>query len=178
MPFAINLRSDHESAEAIRYLWEKCSSFEASPSMAALDYPPHITLAVYDEMNTELLFAALDEAVVGIPHLTIRFEHLGHFVAPHAIILWAAPTLNEGANLLYERAHSFINSGLCRPSYRPGIWVPHCSLATDIDPSRKAEAIDAANRPIEPFDVVFDVADCASFPPVEVLYERRLPVDA
>ena len=64
---------------------------------------------------------------------------------------------------------------MCRPHYRPGTWVPHCSLATNIDPAREAEAIEVASRPIKPFDVVFDAADCASLVPVEVLYQKRLP---
>jgi len=35
--------------------------------MAALGYPPHITLAVYDNIETNLLFEALDAATEDIP---------------------------------------------------------------------------------------------------------------
>ena len=67
MPFGINLRSDHQSADSIRSLWQMCNVLQESPSMAALGYPPHITLAVYDNIETNLLFDALDAATEDIP---------------------------------------------------------------------------------------------------------------
>jgi hypothetical protein len=39
---------------------------------------------------------------------------------------------------------------------------------------RRAEAAAFAARPIQAFEVVFDVADCVSFPPVAVIEERPL----
>ncbi len=142
--------------------------------MSALEYPPHITIGVYDDIDTDMLCAAFDSASAGMSRITVRFERLGYFVTAQAVILWAAPTLPRQAHRLHDRVHALIGADLCRPNYRPGAWVPHCSLATAIDLSRKPEALELANRPIKPFDVVFDVADCASFVPVEVIRERKL----
>jgi len=178
MPYSINLRSDNDSGDAIRSLWRKCGLLESSPSMPALNYPPHITLAVYDDIEEHELFGAFDLAIADITQITSSVERLGYFEAPHAIILWAAPMLPTKVHSLHARVHSLLDTDRCRPNYRPGVWVPHCSLATSIDLSRKAEAIDIANHSIEPFKVVFDVADCASFLPVEVVHEKELPADA
>jgi len=175
MSYSINLRSDNDSGDAIRSLWSECGVLENSPSMPALNYPPHITLAVYDDIGEQELVHAFDLAIAGTTQITSRIERLGYFEAPHAIILWAAPTLPAEVYSLHARVHSLLDARLCRPNYRPGTWVPHCSLATSIDLSRKAESIDLANRSIEPFKVVFDVADCASFSPVEVVHEKKLP---
>ena len=146
--------------------------------MAALNYPPHISLAIFDDIDADKLFHAFDSAILGTSQITSRFERLSYFEAPHAIILWAAPTLPPMAHSLHARVHSLIETDFCRDNYRPGTWVPHCSLATTIDRSRKAEAVDIANRSIKPFDLVFDVVDCASFLPVEVVREKRLPAGA
>lgn len=177
MACSINIRSDNESADAIRSLWTECSILEDVPSMSALDYPPHITLAVYDSIDRRALLNAYSSVFANASQIPVRFERLGHFVAPHAIILWAAPALPRSVWSMHARIHQLLDAELCRPSYRPETWAPHCSLATAVDLSRKAEAIDIATRPIEPFEVVFDVADCASFAPVKVIEQRKLPAE-
>jgi hypothetical protein len=86
-------------------------------------------------------------------------------------VLWAAPTLPQAVLNAQEKIHSTINPDLCRPIYRPGNWVPHCSLATAIGNERENEAVAIAERSIEPFEVTFDAVDSVSFMPVQVLKE-------
>jgi len=178
MAYAINIRSHNNSSQPIRALWEECSRLESSPSMETLNYPPHITFAIYEDVRPSELFNAFDSAFDRSEKLEIRFESLGYFEAPHAIILWAAPNPSKRIASIHDQIHSRIDVNLCHLNYRPGSWVPHFSLATAIDPSRKNEAIAFAKRPINPIDVVFDVADCASFLSVEVLREKALSSDA
>ena len=157
MPYAINLRSDNKSSD----------------SMEAMKYPPHLTLTIYDEIKREDLIAGFDAAVECLGCLTIQFDSLGYFRAPYGIVLWAAPQLPQAVLDAHLKIHSTVNPGLCRPNYRPENWVPHCSLATAISSDREDEAIAIAERPIEPFEVIFDAADCASFMPVQVLKETE-----
>ena len=174
MAYALNIRSDNNSSDPIRLLWEECGSLEEQPSMEALSYPPHITLAIYDDVRLTDLFEAFDSAFATLSKVKIRFDAIGYFEAPHAFILWANPNLPSSITSIHEHIHKHIDVKLCRPVYRPESWVPHCSLATSIDPSRKEEAMAIVHRSIEPIEVEFDVADCASFIPVEVLREKVL----
>lgn len=174
MAYAINLRSDDVSADGIRSLWEKCGAIEASPSMVAMRYPPHITLAIYDKIARERLFAGLSATVKHLSSMTIRFESLGYFEAPFGIVLWAAPTLPEQVVTAHESLHAEIGIEPCREKYRPGIWIPHCSLATAIDFAKKDEAIEIVEQGMDPIEVTFDTVDCVSFMPVEVLKEVTL----
>ena len=178
MAYAISIRSDNDSSDPIRALWGTCGALESSPSMEVLRYPPHITLVIYDEINMLDLVPVFEAATTHLSSTTIRFESLGYFEAPHAIVLWAVPTLPDTIPSAHKLIHSKIDVNLCRPHYRPGSWVPHCSLATSIGLPRRAEAIALASRPIDPFEVTFDVADCVSFPPIEVLHEKALPSSA
>lgn len=171
MAYAINLRSDNASADGIRSLWEKCSAIETSPSMVAMQYPPHITLAIYDDISMRSLFGGFSSALNFLSTMTIRFESLGYFEAPFGIILWAAPNLPEHVVAAHNSIHSKIDVDLCRKNYRPGLWKPHCSLATSIDLARKEEALSIVEQGIDPIEVTFDAADCASFMPVEILKE-------
>jgi 2'-5' RNA ligase len=178
MAFAISIRSDNDSAEAIRSLWATCSALEASPSMEALCYPPHITLAVYEQIGAPQLVEAFDSCFAHTLRFTAKFESLGYFETPHTIVLWAAPILPEFVHSIHKQVHALVGADLSHPNYRPESWVPHCSLATSIEICKKSDVLDFINRPLEPFEVVFDVADCASFLPVEVLHERKLPADS
>ncbi len=178
MAYAINIRSDNNSSQPIRALWKECSRFESSPSMEALEYPPHITFAIYDDAHPSDLFKAFDSAFRHPQTVEIRFESLGYFEAPHAIILWAAPKRSKRITSIHHHIHTQMDVNLCRLNYRPGSWVPHCSLATAIDLSKKDEAIAFAKRPIDPIELIFDAADCVSFLPVEVLREKALSSDA
>jgi len=178
MAYAINIRSENESSEPIRSLWRECGLLEDHPSMEALNYPPHLTMAVYDDIDVAELFNALNVAFELMPKITIRFEELGYFETPQAIILWAAPILPSKVVAAHNRIHQLVDIDLCRPNYRIGNWVPHCSLATKIDKSRREAAIALSKMSIKPISVEFDVADCASFMPVEVLREIPLSVAA
>jgi len=174
MPFAISFYSDNESSDTIRRLWAKCARLEESPSMEAMLYPPHLTLAIYDEVERDELFAGLAAVVDCLDCLTIRFESLGHFRTPYGIVLWAAPVLPHVVFDAHAKIHSTIDPDLCHSNYRPGNRVPHCSLATAISNAREEDAIAVAERPIDPFEVTFDAVDCASFTPVEVIRETVL----
>jgi 2'-5' RNA ligase len=154
-------------------LWDQVAGLETAPSMAALDYPPHITLAVYDNIDPERLRAVLADAFTGASALSLTFGRLDYFdIEP--FVLWAVPSPLPALNSAHEAVHARIDPSLCHPHYRPGAWVPHCTLGTKIQPDRRAEAITLAAQPIEPLRVTFDVADCVSFPPVTVLREHRL----
>jgi hypothetical protein len=51
MPFAINIKAAGVTRSGIEALWAEFSQFEDAPSMVALNYPPHITLAVYEDIS-------------------------------------------------------------------------------------------------------------------------------
>lgn len=174
MAFAFNIRCDNGSADPIRALWETCAALEETPSLKSLGYPPHITLAIYDDVDTAQLYDAFERVFDNLNSVTIRFGGVDFFETPNSLVLWAAPILPRKVLSVHKQIHATIDINLCRPTYRPGAWVPHCSLALSIDPSRREEVVSIVNRPIEPFDVVFDAADCASFLPVEVRREKLL----
>jgi 2'-5' RNA ligase len=173
MAFAISLKAANSTADPIRALWAEVARFESRPSMAALGYPPHITLAVYDAVDPERLRAVLRDAFMGACALRLTFTRLRVF-DDDPLVLWAEPSYLGALSGMHARVHDRIDPRLCRPHYRPDAWVPHCTLGTQIVAERRAEAAAFAARPIQAFEVVFDVADCVSFPPVAVIEERPL----
>lgn len=173
MAFAISIKAVNETARPILALWDEVGRFEDVPSMPALGYPPHITFAIYDEADDRQVRAALTSAFAGIPPIRLNFAAIGWFDNSPPV-LWAAP----GPSALLPRIHAAIHRAIdpvsCHPHYRPGAWVPHCTLGTRIAEDRRAAAFALTHRPMTPFEVTFDFADALRFLPVEVLEERRL----
>jgi 2'-5' RNA ligase len=176
MGFAICLRSDHPSGRLIRVLWREVEKFEARPSMALLGYPPHITLAIYDDgaVREANVLDALDQASQNLRALTLTFEGVRTFDGP-PLALWASPRPSTSLQGLHDAIHAVVDPTYCRPHYRPGAWKPHCTLAMEVrDDQREAALAFAASVSTE-FEVTFDGLDCIYFPPVAPLKLRKLP---
>jgi 2'-5' RNA ligase len=173
MSFAISLKAVNDTAEPIRALWDQVSLLEEAPSMVALNYPPHITLAIYDDVAPHLLTAALRRGVTEASALRLTFTRL-RFFDSDPLVLWADPSPSPALTEAYAAVHAYIDPAQCHPHYRPGAWTPHCTLGTQIKAEHRADAIALTTRSIEPFDVLFDVVDCVCFPPVAVLEEHVL----
>ncbi len=141
--------------------------------MAELEYPPHITFAIYDAIPTDRLKAALRLVFSTQSALSLVIDRLGYFDHP-AFVLWAAPAETADLLTLHAAIHDQLGRARCRPHYRPGVWVPHCALAVQVRDDRRAEAMSFAAQPIEPFEVLFDTADCIAFPPVQVIEDCPL----
>ena len=175
--FAISLSADNTSAQPIRALWGEVAQFEDAPSMQALGYPPHITLAIYDAtlVAAEQARTVLAEAIRGATAPRAFFESVRIFDSD-ALILWAAPQPSPDLHRLHNALHRRIDPALCHPHYRPDAWIPHCTLGTRIRPERRDAARAFAKAFTGRFAVDFDSADCVSFPPVVLLESHRLPI--
>jgi hypothetical protein len=173
--FAISVRSDHPSSDSVRALWRDVERFEEEPSMALLGYPPHVTLAIYDGdgvRETELR-AALDQASRSRRAITLTFDAIGTFNGP-PMVLWASPRPNTTLSGIYEVVHSVIDPVHCRPNYRPGAWVPHCTLATSVRNDRREAALSFATAFRQELEVTVDALDCIRFPPLAPFELRKL----
>jgi 2'-5' RNA ligase len=173
MSFAISLKAANDTADPIRALWDQVSLLEEAPSMVALNYPPHITLAMYDDVDLDLLTATLRRGFTGAPALRLTFTRL-RFFDSDPLILWADPLPSPALVEAHVAVHACIDPAQCHPHYRLGAWTPHCTLGTHVKAEHRADAIALTARSIEPFDVLFDVVDCVCFPPVAVLEEHVL----
>jgi len=144
--------------------------------MRDLSYPPHITLAVYETIDLSLLVTALSDTAREAKSLSLAFTSLGYFEGP-PLVLWAKPSASNVLARAHAVVHSAINPASSRPHYRPGDWIPHCTLAMRVREECATEAVAFAAKPIEPFEVLFDRADCLSFPPVSLIESRMLRLE-
>lgn len=168
MSGAVVLASTNESGERIRRLWDRIGAFEDMPSMSSLGYRPHITLAVYEEIDARELSEAVHSVFGTARSVRVVFDRIRYFDSS-PLVLWASPKDSSRLAELHAVLHGRIDPALCHRHYRPGHWVPHCTLATRVLDEKREEALAFAATPLEPFEVVFDSADCVDFPPVRII---------
>lgn len=175
MALAINIRADNASAGEIERLWDQVAAFEVEPSMRALGYRPHLTFAIYDSpaVDEKAAWEVMLAAIAGETQLRIAFNRIRWFEGS-PLVLWAEPEVDEALARIHGAISAAIDPAYCRPHYRPGAWTPHCTLGTDIADERRDDAIAFARAFDRSIEVLFDVADCAVFPPVRIIAERKL----
>ena len=171
---AISICANNSTREKIVSLWREAGRFENNPSMLALNYPPHFTFAIYDEIVQEELHQAARMAVAGLEPVRVTFKRINYFdVSP--LVLWASPEKTEQLEDIHHTIHTHLAASKCREHYLPDRWVPHCTLAVDIKDDKRRAALEFAWKDFDPFEVIFDSVECVSFPPVVVT--ERLTLD-
>lgn len=173
MPRAISVKATGADNAPLLRLWDAFARLETEPSMAALMYPPHITIAIYEDVEVGTIISAMDRIFAGQRPLRLRFSELDCFQVP-GFVVWARPDEDTILTGLHRRLNEVLDPSRCHDHYRPGNRVPHCTLAANVMAERKDEALTAIATPIEPFEVIFNVADCVEFPPVRVLHQIPL----
>ena len=173
MPYAIVLKCSNASAAPVVDLWREASRFETIPSMERLDYPPHVTFAIYEDILPADLFATAQEVFANVPALSIEFSDIGHF-PNETLVLWARPADDRVLRQMHRAVHDDIDPSLCHEHYRPDHWQPHCTIAMSIPAASTTQALEWAARKRLGFSVTFDAVDCLSFPPVKVIEQVKL----
>lgn len=162
----ITLRTKSEAPPFWQWV-DRASAWELVPSIRALGYPPHLTLARYADGSPDILREALKLFAKEEPVL-LTFDRIGLFdVDP--LVLWLSPRTEQPLIDLHARIHAIVDPALCDPHYRPEQWTPHLTIAMSIPAERRRAALALAAENFEPFSLLFDTAECVSWPPVRVL---------
>lgn len=143
--------------------------------MTLLGYPPHVTLAIYDDeaVREAEVRVALDRASKNLRAVTLTFDAICSFDGP-PMVLWASPRPSAVLRDIHKAIHGAINPALCRSHYQPGAWKPHCTLGTQVREDRREAALAFTREAGSAFDVIFDALDCIHFPPIAPFEMRKL----
>lgn len=141
MVAALECYLDGQATRRVRALWD---ALEAAgvPSLGQLTHrrhQPHLSLAVAGQLDPAGVAAALGGLPAG-PPLPLKLEFVGQFAGR---VLWLGPT--PTAELLAH--HAAVHARLAAagieidPLYRPGAWVPHCTVSMRVPRPVLAEAV-------------------------------------
>lgn len=137
--YSIELYLAEPEAGLIRQIWRNLAEIGLN-SMPNNGSRPHVTLAVFEEVNRAVMIEQLDHFFEDQILQPISFEVLGFF--PFSRVLHVTPTVTPWLLDLHIAFHQAVAGLVTKPNpyYLPGRWVPHCTLAFDIPPEQIAEA--------------------------------------
>jgi hypothetical protein len=126
---ALECYLDVTATRRLRAVWDALED-AGVPSLRQLSdrrHRPHLSLAVAEELDPHAVAAALDGFTVA-PPLTIELQYVGTFVGR---VLWLGPTPTGELLAHHAAVHRRLTAGgvAVAESYRPGAWVPHCTLS-------------------------------------------------
>jgi 2'-5' RNA ligase/NTP pyrophosphatase (non-canonical NTP hydrolase) len=130
MAIGICLRFDADSDARIRALWRLLDG-QGTPSLTTLGYAPHITLTAHEELDTDAAAHVLRRLARNLAPIPVNV--VGPAVFPGDVnTLWLALAAPASLLNLHDRVANQVGLGSCHPFYRPGAWIPHCTLAQGI----------------------------------------------
>ena len=172
MPYAYELALDPEAAAVVQRIWRELADAGIG-YMASSGVRPHVTLGIWETLDRDRAEAELTRFAAETPPVRVTFASVGLF--PGVAVFLAATVAAELLELHAGFHRRFARFGEA-PSdyYRPGRWVPHCTLATDLEPDRFADALAIAGRVRLPLGCRLVEAGIVEFRPVKQLVSRAL----
>lgn len=133
---AIELYLDEASDTSVRSLWASIDALGVRSLGAASEanHQPHVSLAVFAEVDLSGLVTALEPALASCPGLPLTLGSLGFFVGAESVaFLGVTPTkpLLETHRKVHSALVGVVEESW--PIYEPGSWVPHCTIAMNPD---------------------------------------------
>lgn len=162
MPYALEIFLDQQADATVRNLWRNLERL-GIPTLRTASHArhhPHVTLAIAEQPIAKHLLADdnLLKALKPLPGQRLNFPLLGVFPGAASVLFLGAqvtaPLLAAHANV--HAAIAAITTTATKGSepdddlgrlYKPDSWVPHCTLAMDLD----AESLAHAYRELHPY---------------------------
>ena len=115
---------------------------------------PHVSLAVFDRVDTERLSEALGEFARECLPVRLHLGSIGVFPGDEGVV-FLAPVVTGELLRLHAAVHRMapVVAGTRREYYLPGRWVPHCTIAEglasdDIGATVELARTSAASGPV------------------------------
>jgi 2'-5' RNA ligase len=142
MAHALELLFDPATEAEIRDVWARLEAARL-PSLATRSHRrhrPHVTLVVAERIEPAGLNGARHHLTA--THLDITLYSPAVFQRSGVLYLSVVPTM--ALLQLHQEAHAALRGSLVKPwyTYSPDTWVPHCTLAQDLDRAQLAHGIE------------------------------------
>lgn len=147
MPCGAILFFDNETEAAIRGLWQVIEDAGQMCMMPGLNYPPHLTLVVCEDMQFEEVRAQAIPFIAEHPPMPALFNGLGLFNSIEPV-LYLAVTADRPLLNFHARFEALVRPYLVgeKEFSRPGAWVPHVTLNQGYPPGTTGAVIEALQR--------------------------------
>lgn len=142
MNLAVELLFDDAADARIRALWERIAEAGLPSRLLELESTPHVTLGVCAGIDGPAFAKELAAFASREPVQHATLVSLGTFSNRQGVVFLGLIATRELV-ALHERFDALFAQSARDPweFYRPGRWVPHCTLTTALDPSQVPAAL-------------------------------------
>jgi 2'-5' RNA ligase len=156
MGYAVEMYLDPAAEERVRSVWNELKSAGLDSTMLDIGARPHLSLAVFDDVETPSLCALVEDFAASVVGFSSMFAAVGTFPGDEGVV-FLAPAVSSELLALHRSLHErLVRLGQRSWSYYlPGRWVPHCTVGLGLTGSSLAEAISVCRRSAAfgPFEV-------------------------
>jgi hypothetical protein len=172
MPYALELGLDDQAAAVVRRVWHDLEDVGIA-YMARSGARPHVSVGIWEGLDPGAGEAELGLFAAASAPLPITLASVGFFPQ---VAIFLAPTVTQQLLALQAELHRRFTRVGTSPweHYRPGAWVPHCTLATDFTPAQFARALEVVRRVALPIACRLVEIAIVEFRPVRTLAARAL----
>lgn len=165
---AVELYFDEGTEEAILGLRNLLYDDEIVPEPGVIESRPHISLTILE--GDEIPFDLLREFAGQTPPRGVQLTSLSSFGATDGVV-FLAPTPDDRLLDLHRDLHERLERSAfaSRESYRPKLWVPHCTLEKDIPVARLGRAFEVLLERFEPLQGQLIEVGAVRYPPLEAV---------
>jgi 2'-5' RNA ligase len=134
-------------------------------------YRPHITLAMFDILEViEPAIRIVENFSRAVSPVEIKLEFIGWFpTAQGAVFL--GPVVTRRLLDVHDSLHRLLDGEgmISNVYYRPGIWVPHCTIVAGLPPSAVSMALEEILRSKVFESVTLGEVGLVEFDPIKTL---------
>lgn len=176
MGYAVELYFDPKGERRIRGVWEKLARRGISSLKLTIRARPHLSLAVFKgSFDPKGFKSALQKFARAASPISINFAAIGTFPTIDGVV-FVQPVVTSDLLEFHRRFHAMLTDtgAVSSEYYRPGRWVPHCTVAQGLARAEVTRAIEAcaAARPLGSARCV-EIGVC-EFRPVRERYQFPL----
>lgn len=145
MLFAVLFFEDR-TEQTIRQIWHALTESNIQISGIDKDVSPHVTLGMFKESHSINLPLQMESFASQFKPLPINMSHYGFFTTPHRII-YLGVTMTDPLYQLHRGLYQQLADELDTTAlFVPATYVPHCTLAYDLQPEKLAIALDICQQ--------------------------------
>jgi RimJ/RimL family protein N-acetyltransferase len=143
MGFAVEMYLDAEAETRVLTLWDALARAGVTCYLPDIGSRPHISLAVFSEVDADYLQADLADFAHRTLRIPITLSTVGLFPLTAGVV-YIAPVVTPDLLAIHRSYHKRL-AKLGVPAidyYRPGTWVPHCTAGMHIPPDKIPAAVE------------------------------------
>ena len=142
MPYAIELFFDNELEAKIFVMWKNLAKAKITSTMLDIGSRPHLCLAIYEDADLEKLTKLVEDFAKTACSFPVKFGSVGSFDTNERVVI-LNPAENKELFDLHRDFHKSLPADgfSCHEYYKPGIWLPHCTVAINVEVSKFEKAI-------------------------------------